>query len=51
MKAEKSSAKCGMEEKDETPAYEARNHSTAFLRKAVRASEKKPSKRAVRKRG
>ena len=41
----------GMAEKDESPAYEAKNHSTAFLRKAVRASEKKPGKRAAKKRG
>ena len=42
---------CGMAEKDETPEYEARNHSTAFLRKAVRASEKKSGRRTTRKRG
>lgn len=41
---------CGMPEKDESPEYEARNHSTAFLRKAVRASEKKSSKRSPGKR-
>jgi hypothetical protein len=41
----------GMAEKDETPEYEAKSHSTAFLRKAVRASEKKPGKRAAKKRG
>jgi hypothetical protein len=42
---------CGMPEKDESPAYEARNHSTQFLRKAVKLSEKKSSKRTSRKRG
>jgi len=41
---------CGMAEKDETPEYEARNHPVGFLRKAVRAAEKKPSKRRARKR-
>ena len=41
----------GMAEKDESPEYEARNHSTSFLRKAVRSSEKKSGKRAARKRG
>lgn len=46
----KSSKGCGMPEKDESPEYEARNHSTAFLRKAVRASEKKSSKRSPGKR-
>jgi hypothetical protein len=40
-----------MAEKDESPEYEARNHSTSFLRKAVRASEKKPGKRASKKIG
>jgi len=47
----KSSKACGMPEKDESPEYEARNHSTAFLRKAVRASEKKSGKRSAKKRG
>jgi hypothetical protein len=47
----KQSKECGMREEDETPAYEAKSHSTAFLRKAVRASEKKPGKRASKKRG
>lgn len=47
----KSSKECGMPEKDETPGYEAKSHSTAFLKKAVRASEKKPGKRSARKRG
>ncbi len=47
----KPSPGCGVPEKDETPDYEARNHSTAFLRKAVRASEKKSGKRSSRKRG
>lgn len=50
----KHSKECGMAEKDESPDYEARNHSTAFLRKAVRASEKKSGrqgKRAAGKRG
>jgi hypothetical protein len=47
----KESKGCGMPEKDESPGYEARNHSTAFLKKAVRASEKKHSKRSARKRG
>lgn len=42
----KPSKGCGMPEKDESPDYEARNHSTAFLRKAVRASEKKSSRRS-----
>ncbi len=47
----KSSKECGMKEADESPAYEAKNHSTAFLRKAVRASEKKSGKRTSKKRG
>jgi hypothetical protein len=40
---------CGIPEKDESPAYEAKNHPVGFLRKAVRLAEKK-SKRS-RKRG
>jgi hypothetical protein len=40
-----------MPEKDETPEYEARNHPVGFLRKAVRAAEKKSGKRASKKRG
>ena len=47
----KSSKECGMKESDETPGYEAKSHSTAFLKKAVRASEKKSGKRSARKRG
>jgi hypothetical protein len=45
------SQSCGVPESQESPAFEAKNHSTAFLRKAVRASEKKPGKRAAKKRG
>ena len=41
----------GMPEKDETPEYEARSHSVPFLRKAVRAAEKKSGRRPARKRG
>lgn len=41
---------CGMPEKDESPAYEARNHSKQFLEKAARLSGKKSAKRN-RKRG
>ena len=48
----KSSKECGMKESDETPGYEAKSHSTAFLRKAVKASEaKKSGRRAAKKRG
>ena len=47
----KSSAGCGMAEKDESPAYEARNHSKGFLEKAARMAGKKSSKRSTRKRG
>ena len=50
MKKESSSKSCGMSEKDETPEYEAKNHPTSFLRKAVKASEKKSSKRKSKKR-
>jgi hypothetical protein len=42
---------CGMPEKDESPAYEARNHSPQFLRKAVHLAEKKSGKRSPKKRG
>ena len=42
---------CGMAEKDESPEYEAKSHSTSFLRKAVKASEKKSGKRSSKKRG
>jgi hypothetical protein len=48
MKRTHPSPSCGMAEKDESPAYEARNHSTAFLRKALRASENKSGKRSSR---
>ena len=42
----------GMEEKDETPALEARSHPVSFLRQAVRDAEKKKSgKRRTQKRG
>jgi hypothetical protein len=47
----KKSKECGMKESDESPGYEAKSHSTAFLRKAVKASEKKSGKRASKKRG
>lgn len=47
----KKSEGCGKPESQETPQYEARNHSVGFLRKAVRAAEGKPSKRRARKRG
>ncbi len=47
----KPSRGCGMPEKDESPAYEARNHSPAFLRQAVRLAEKKSGKRTAKKRG
>ena len=46
----KSSKGCGMAEKDESPAYEARNHSKQFLEKAVRLAGKKSSKRSPGKR-
>jgi hypothetical protein len=46
----KQSKECGMREEDETPAYEAKSHSTAFLRKAVRASEKKLGRSTGRRR-
>jgi hypothetical protein len=51
MKHSESNKECGMAERDETPAYEARNHSTVFLRKAARLAERKPSRRPARKRG
>jgi hypothetical protein len=47
----KKNQSCGMAEKDESPEYEAKSHSTAFLRKAVRVSEKKSGKRLAKKRG
>ena len=46
-----SKSACGMAERDETPAYEARNHSKRFLEKAARMAGKKPSKRSAKKRG
>ena len=47
----KKASNCGMAEKDESPDYEAKSHSAAFLRKATRLAEKKPGKRAAKKRG
>lgn len=46
----KSSRECGMPESQETPDYEAKSHTPAFLRKAARLAEKKSAKRAARKR-
>ena len=42
---------CGVPEKDESPQFEARNHSKQFLEKAARLAGKKSSKRSSRKRG
>ena len=39
-----------MREQDETPAYEAKSHSPAFLKQAARLAKKKGGKRA-KKRG
>ena len=50
MKHSKAKQSRGMAEKDETPAYEARNHPVNFLRQAVRDAEKKSSKRHTGKR-
>jgi hypothetical protein len=47
----KKSQGCGMLEKDESPEYEARNHSKRFLEKAARLAGKKSGKRSSRKRG
>jgi len=42
---------CGVPESQESPSFEARNHTPQFLRKAVRLAEKKSGKRSSRKRG
>jgi hypothetical protein len=40
-----------MREKDETPGYEAKNHSAAFLKKAARLASKKSKRSKGRTKG